>query len=122
MKGELMFKDRNGQTLIKLPGEIDGNEFQIRNLQDCIVYLLDYSSSLKVTNCKGSKFFLGPVSKKACFIDCINCEITVVSSNLELDRVSDSQLNVYHVGELSVKNCWGLVFAPYNFKYSYLRS
>lgn len=79
MKGELMFKDRNGQTLIKLPGEIDGNEFQIRNLQDCIVYLLDYSSSLKVTNCKGTKFFLGPVSKKASFIDCMNCEITVVS-------------------------------------------
>ena len=36
-----MFSDYKGQTLIKKPGEVDGIEFSIKDLDDCKVYIFD---------------------------------------------------------------------------------
>jgi protein XRP2 len=38
---DFMFKDKTGEELIKRPGQVNGLDFQIRNLTDCTVYLLD---------------------------------------------------------------------------------
>jgi hypothetical protein len=40
-RADYMFKDKTGEELIKRPGQIGGLDFQIRNLSDCTVYLLD---------------------------------------------------------------------------------
>jgi hypothetical protein len=40
-RADYMFKDKTGEELIKRPGQIGGLDFQIRNLTDCTVYLLD---------------------------------------------------------------------------------
>jgi hypothetical protein len=39
---DYMFRDKQGEhNLIKMPGQVNGLDFQIRNLTDCTVYLLD---------------------------------------------------------------------------------
>ena len=43
-KADFMFRDRNGEELIKKPGDINGIDFMIRSLNDCNVYLLDYTA------------------------------------------------------------------------------
>lgn len=39
-----MFKSKEGETLIKKAGDINGIEFKIQDLQDCIVFLLDHTA------------------------------------------------------------------------------
>jgi hypothetical protein len=41
-----IFKDLKGETLFKLPGEIDGEMFQISGLFDCTTYIMDHSSNV----------------------------------------------------------------------------
>jgi hypothetical protein len=42
-----MFTDRTDQVLLKKLGEIEGFNFKIRNLNNCKVYLLDWTSGVK---------------------------------------------------------------------------
>lgn len=43
---DFMFKDKTGEELIKMPGQVNGLDFQIRNLTDCTVYLLDTTAQV----------------------------------------------------------------------------
>ena len=41
-----MFTDKNDQVLIKKFGEIEGFNFKIRNLNNCKIYLLDWTTGV----------------------------------------------------------------------------
>lgn len=41
-----MFTDKNDQILIKKFGELEGFNFKIRNLNNCKVYLLDWTTGV----------------------------------------------------------------------------
>ena len=41
-----MFASKKGEELIKKPGEINGLDFMIRYLEDCTVYILDYTAQV----------------------------------------------------------------------------
>lgn len=41
---DYMFRDKTGEELVKRPGQVGGLDFQIRNLTDCTVYLLDITA------------------------------------------------------------------------------
>ena len=47
-KADFMFKDRTGEELIKNPGDINGIDFMIRSLNNCTVYLLDYTAQVRI--------------------------------------------------------------------------
>ena len=40
-RADYMFTNRTGEELIKVPGNINGLDFVIRDLTDCQVFLLD---------------------------------------------------------------------------------
>ena len=43
-KEDFRFINRKDETLIKMPGDINGIDFQIRDLHNCTVYLLDWTA------------------------------------------------------------------------------
>ena len=45
-KADFTFANKEGETLTKLPGDINGIQFMIKDLQDCTVYLLDHSAQV----------------------------------------------------------------------------
>ena len=45
-KADFMFRDKTGEELIKKPGDINGIDFMIRSLNNCTVYLLDYTAQV----------------------------------------------------------------------------
>ena len=47
-RADYMFADKTGEELIKLPGQVNGLDFQIRNLTDCTVYLLDTTAQVSI--------------------------------------------------------------------------
>lgn len=63
--------------LIKMPGDINGIDFMIKDLENCTVLILDHTAEIKVDRCKNTKFFIGPVKSSIFFRDCSDCEITV---------------------------------------------
>ena len=45
-KADFMFEKRQGEELIKKPGDINGIDFMIRYLEDCTVYILDRTAQV----------------------------------------------------------------------------
>ena len=41
-KADFMFRDKDGETLFKGPGKINGIDFMIKDLKNCTVFLLDH--------------------------------------------------------------------------------
>ena len=76
-KEDISFIKRKGETLIKMPGDVNGYDFMMKDLEDCTVLLLDHTSQILLDRCHNTKFYIGPVKSSIFFRDCSNCTITV---------------------------------------------
>lgn len=45
-QADYMFQEKKGEHLVKYPGQVNGFQFKIRNLEDCVVHLLDFSAAV----------------------------------------------------------------------------
>ena len=43
---DFIFEKKKGETLIKKPGDLNGSDFCIMNLEDCDVYIMDHSAQV----------------------------------------------------------------------------
>ena len=121
-KADFMFKSQKRQILVKKPGDINGIDFMIKDLEDCIVVLLDHTAQLQVDRCYGTKFFIGPIKSSIFLRNCKNCEITVSCSQFRCRDLEDSKIFLYTCNDPIVESSSNLIFAPYNFEYPYLEN
>ena len=63
-----LIENLNDQTVIKAPGEISGNQFMVRNCQNCCIYLFDHINTVTVDDCKQCKIFIGPTKVNFKFV------------------------------------------------------
>ena len=47
-KADYEFKQRDGEELMKKPGDIDGLAFRMMDLKNCTVYLLDHIAQVRI--------------------------------------------------------------------------
>jgi len=47
-KADYEFRQRNGETLTKNPGEINGQAFRVMDLSDCTVQLFDHIAQVRI--------------------------------------------------------------------------
>lgn len=116
-----MFKMLKDQILIKKPGDIDGLQFMIKDLENCSVFLMDHTAQITVDRCKNTKFYIGPIKASIFFRDCSDCEITVTTCQFRCRDLVDSTIYVYSPNEPIIESSKNLVFAPYNLKYPWLK-
>ena len=64
------FADRTGERLVRRPGEIDGQPFNLENLTDCEVALCCHSDQVQVDEVRKCRVFIGPSSESIFIRDC----------------------------------------------------
>ncbi|CAD5120847.1 DgyrCDS9400 [Dimorphilus gyrociliatus] len=72
---DISFKDRENETLVKLPNSLKGSQFIIKNLKNCTVYLLDHMNTVTVDDCEDCKIFIGPIKTSIFVRDCKNMKL-----------------------------------------------
>lgn len=117
-KKDFMFTDRDGEELIKLPGQINGNSFACRKLVDCDVYLCDYNSTIYIDNCSNTRFFFGPTEASVFMRNCHNCTLTAAGEQIRVSDSTDIDVNVFSLTDLALENAKNIRLAPYNFAYT----
>jgi protein XRP2 len=75
-----MFAKKIKETLLKKPGEINGIDFMIKDLEDCLVIILDHTAQVQVDRCKNTSFIFGPIKASIFIRDCEKCNVTVSCS------------------------------------------
>ena len=76
---------QKGGEVIRKPGSIAGQQFQLKNSSDCNVYLYDWSNTVTIDDCKNCKIFLGPVKCSVFMRDCSNCVLVAACGQLRSD-------------------------------------
>ena len=104
-----------------MPGDINGIDFMIKDLDNCTVMILDHTAQITVDRCKNTKFYIGPVKSSIFFRDCSNCDITVSCQQFRCRDLIKSKLWLYTPNDPIVESSSDLVIAPYNFKYPHLK-
>ena len=116
-----MFKKEDGKTLMKVPGDINGMQFKIADLENCTVFLLDHVAEITIDRCKNTKFYIGPVKSSLFIRDCENCEVTISCSQFRCRDLKNSSVNLFTPNDPIIESSSDLTFAPYNFKYGVLK-
>eukprot|EP00741_Cyanophora_paradoxa_P004980 tig00000842_g4828.t1 len=114
---DFIFSKQKGQTLIKKPGSIDGQQFIIEDLEDCEVYLLDWSAQVSVDCCKNCRFFIGPVEGSIFFRNCDDCVITVACAQFRTRECNRCDVFLFAGTEPVVEASSSMRFAPWNGAY-----
>ena len=119
-KEDFMFRQKKGELLVKRPGDINGIDFMIKDLEDCTVVLLDHTAQIQVDRCKGCRLFIGPIKASIFVRNCDGCEVTVCCSQFRCRDLTNSIIHLYTPNDPIVESSTNLTFAPYNLKYPLL--
>ncbi|KAL5007276.1 hypothetical protein ScPMuIL_016082 [Solemya velum] len=82
-----------GETVGRLPGTVNGQQFVIQNCQDCNIYIFDHTATVTVDDCVNCNVFLGPIKTSVFIRDCKNCKFVVACQQF---RTRDcSQIDIF---------------------------
>lgn len=115
-----MFRDKDGEVLIKKPGDINGIDFMIKDLKNCTVFLLDHTAQIQMDRCENCTFFIGPIKASIFVRSSKNCKFTIACAQFRCRELYNSSLYLYTPNDPIVESSKGLTFAPFNFKYGML--
>lgn len=102
---DFVLADLKGESVLKRPGSVNGESFVIKNLEDCSVYLLDYTSEVEVSNCVNCSIFIGPVDGPAIFDNCTGCKVAVASQQFQAKGCSGCKFGLYCATQPSLTGC-----------------
>jgi protein XRP2 len=111
------FADKKGETLVKKPGEVNGEAFSLMNLEDCTVKILDHSDQFQADNIKNCKLFIGPCCESVFLRNCTGCTVTVACKQLRTRDCSDCDIFLYVKTDPIVETSSLMRFGPYNGAY-----
>lgn len=62
-----------GETRVKLPGSVAGQQFIIDGCQDCDFYIMDACAMVTVDDCTNCRIFVGPTRSSIFLRNCAGC-------------------------------------------------
>ena len=103
--------------LVKLPGQIDGQIFEIAECTNTTMVIMDHSEQVQIDNCSGCRVFIAACSSSVFIRNCKNCVFYVCCQQLRVTEAEDSTLYFLSIAEVHIELCHGLSFAPFNGSY-----
>lgn len=109
--GDYMFKNCKGETLIKPPGSLNGQSFVLDTLEDCEVYILDWSGQVQIDDCINCKIMIGPTDGSVFIRDCRDCTLCVAARQLRTRDCKNLSIALYCATQPSIETSTGIVFS-----------
>ena len=83
---QYVIEREEGGEVIRRPGSVSGQQFQIKNCTNCRIYLFDWSNTVTIDDCTNVKVFLGAVKTSVFMRDCNNCVLVAASGQLRYEE------------------------------------
>ncbi|KAL7686733.1 putative cyclase-associated protein CAP/septum formation inhibitor MinC [Plasmopara halstedii] len=111
------FRNKVNETLMKLPGQIDGQAFDVSDLEGCQVMLLDHINQVQIDHLSNCRVFVGPSSESVFVRNCTNCVFTIACKQLRTRDCSDCSIYLYSLTDPIIETSQEMTFAPFNGAY-----
>jgi len=112
---------RGANALVKEPGSVNGQEFHIKDVTDCDVAVLCWSSTVQVDRLRNCKVFLGPIESSAFIRDCQDCEFIMACRQLRTRDLKNCTFRLLAGTDPVIERSSELTFSPFNGAYHGLR-
>jgi hypothetical protein len=100
--------------LIKLPGSIDGQMFDIADCSNSTLVVLDHSEQVQMDQVNNCRVFIAACASSIFIRNCENCTFYTSCRQLRLRDVVNCKFYIYSMAEVHIEFSKGLQFAPFN--------
>ena len=116
-KKNILIENQTDMTIIKQKGEIKGTSIKISSNTNCIILILDYSSSIQIQNCENCSFLLSPCSSSIQIRNCQKINVISAASQILLKNIRNGNFFSYTNTPLAIESskniCLGIFFVQY---------
>ena len=102
------------QPLIKNPGDVDGQSFDIGDCRNSTLVVMDNCEQVQVDQCTDCRIFIGACASSIFIRNCTNCTFYLCCRQLRLRDVSNSIFYVHSMSEVHIEDTEKVLFAPFN--------
>lgn len=102
------------EPLIRLPGSIEGQMYDICDCENSTLVVMDHSEQVQIDKCKNCRIFIAACASSIFIRNCENCTFYTSCRQLRLRDVTDSTFYIYSMAEVHIEFSKGLKFAPFN--------
>mmetsp|Transcript_23443 Transcript_23443/g.30628 ORF Transcript_23443/g.30628 Transcript_23443/m.30628 type:complete len:325 (+) Transcript_23443:135-1109(+) len=113
MKTELTFESKTGETLIKQPGKVDGQPFDILKLTNCEVVVADCADQVQIDECTGCKMYIGACSSSIFIRNCQDCTFYLATAQLRTRDCENCTFRLYSMTEPIIESSVSMTFSPF---------
>ena len=89
------FINSRHEKLLKLPGSIDGQPFEIIDCDNCELLVLDNTDQVQIDCVRKSKVFIAASSESVFLRDCKDCSFTIACKQLRTRSCSNCDIYLY---------------------------
>ncbi len=111
------FSEKSGLQLIKKPGEIDGQPFELQRLTNCEVLLLDHIENVQADFLQSCRIFIGASEGSVFLRDCSDCTVSVACRQLRTRDCHNCKIFLHCKTDPIIELSDGITFAPFNGAY-----
>lgn len=109
------FKNKNNEheLLVKNPGDIDGQVFDISDCNNCTIVVMDVTDQVQIDNLNNCKVLIGCGSSAVYIRNCYNCLFYVCTRQFRIRDTNTCQFYSYSQSEIHIELSNKLSFGPF---------
>ena len=102
------------EPIVKHPGTISGQSFDIENCSGCRIVILDHCEQVQIDNATNCQIFIGASASSIFLRNCEDCTLYSCSRQLRLRECFNCAFYVFSMSEVHIELCKDVVFAPFS--------
>ena len=100
--------------IIKQPGSISGQTFDISDCSNCRIVIMDNTEQIQIDNVQNCSIFIGACASTIFVRNCDDCTIYSCSRQLRLRECFNSSFYTFSMSEVHIELSKNVVFAPFS--------
>lgn len=120
-----IISDKKNITIVKLIGQIKGDAIKIEKNNNCVIMIMDYSSSCQIQQCYNCSIFIAPCHNSIIIRDCNNINLISISQQIRITNVNDGKFFIFSSTQPAIENSnifLGMCFLQYMELYDLLNN
>mmetsp|Transcript_20303 Transcript_20303/g.24280 ORF Transcript_20303/g.24280 Transcript_20303/m.24280 type:complete len:355 (+) Transcript_20303:273-1337(+) len=111
-----------GETKVKEPGAVAGQQFMIDECEDCNLFLFDHNATVTIDGCKNCTIFIGPCESSIFIRDCTDCKCVFMCRQFRTRGCDGLDIMLYCLTRPVIETSKRLRFGCLEYHYDALES
>ncbi|KAG8459470.1 hypothetical protein KFE25_012805 [Diacronema lutheri] len=114
---DFMLVGRSGETVVRAPGSIHGQQFVISDCTDCDILLCDHVEMVTIDRCNDCRIFVGPCESSLFVRNCVGLKLVAACRQFRTRDCERLDVLMHCVSQPSIETSSAVRFGCYSFFY-----